>query len=222
MNIDLPPKLVPFLQKNAEANGLTLEDYVLKLVEADAKATNERADAHRSAAPVNLALLDLTVAGSALEKGKAAREQFRIDWFDHKDKPVLVHIPDDMPTMTLKFFTGMFDLSIMYLGPEKFMEHYVFDADVGNLRVIQRYTRAIWEREKDTEMFRITTRWNDERSPAVTLWLQMRNNVTEAIDDELAVGGVFSDHMEAMAHIKSRSGRLLESSRSGRFGLNLG
>ena len=118
-------------------------------------------------------------------------------------------IPDDMPALTIKFFAGLFERSIMVLGPTKFREHYVFDADVGNLVMIDRYVRTIWSRVKDTELFRITVGFDREHDARYSVWLKIRYEVTLSICDETDVGD-FSSRRDATDLIAVRQGVLIE------------
>jgi hypothetical protein len=77
---------------------------------------------------------------SGQERGVAAREHYHVDALDRDENPVIVQVPDDLDSMSPSFIQGMFSLSIRLLGPEKFREHYVFDAPP---EIIDQVNRAI-------------------------------------------------------------------------------
>ena len=209
MEIDLSPNLVAFLQSVADKNGITPEDVVAQIIQTEVVGVQKREnDKRRNKAPINLALLESTKFIAAIDQGKEARQKFDINKLDEKSDPVLVFVPDDL-TMTKSFFTGLFDQSIMLLGPKKFFSHYVFDADVGNLQLINRYVRMIWETVKDIELYRLTVHIKGEDEASYTAWLKIRDDDTLEVYDETPVGD-FLSHRDAITYVEAQNGRIVE------------
>lgn len=208
MKLDLSPDLTDFVNTLAARNGVTPEQIVINIVQAEMDLI-ERKTGRTSNAKINLALFDRTRFIGHREQGEEARTVFKVNELDERKGPFLVFIPDEMPALTLKFFSGLFERSIMVLGPTKFREHYVFDADVGNLVMIDRYVRTIWDRVKDTELFRLSVGFNGEHDASFTVWLKIRDEVTLSICDETDVGDYMS-RRDAMDLIAVRQGVLIE------------
>lgn len=208
MKLDLSPDLYDFVTTLATRNGITPEQVVINIVQAEADLIEAKIG-RTAHAKINLALFDRTRFISHREQGQEAREVFKVDELDERKGPFLVYVPDDLPTLTLKFFTGLFERSIMVLGPTKFREHYVFDADIGNLVMIDRYVRMIWRQVKDRELFRLTVGFDGEHDANFTVWLKIRDEISLAICDETDVGD-FSSRKEALDLIASRDGVLIE------------
>ena len=112
--------------------------------------------------------------------------------------------------MSLKFFSGLFEQSIMMLGPKRFLEHYVFDADVGNLVMIDRYVRTVWSKVKDTEIYRISVSSRGEGDANYTVWLKIRDEVTQTVIDETPVGD-YDNRDYALLFVELRQGRVIDT-----------
>lgn len=209
MQLDLTPNLMNFLQSAADKNGIAPEDVVRQIIQSEMVVAQKREnDKRRTRAPVNLALFETSRFATALERGKEARAHFKIDELDRRDSAVLVFIPDDL-TMSLSFFTGLFDQSLMMMGPRKFLKHYVFDADVGNIQLVDRYARMVWEKTKDIELYRLTVQSKGESDASYTAWLKTRDEDTLEISDETPVGD-FLSHSDALVYVAARNGRVVE------------
>lgn len=208
MKIDLTPDLHDFVQTLATKNGITPEQVVVNIIQAEMDLIEAKIG-RTAHAKINLALFDRTRHLGVFEQGQEAREVFNVNGLDERKGPFVVYVPDDMPTMPLTFFRGLFSRSIMVLGPTKFREHYVFDADVGNLVMIDRYIRTIWEQVKDTELFRISVGFDGEHDASFTVWLKIRDEVSLMICDETDVGD-FLSRKDATDLIAVRQGVLIE------------
>ena len=65
---------------------------------------------------------------SGKDRGKAAREEFRLDKLDHQADQVEVKIPKNVYAISTSFFCGMFERSYKNLGgPEQLCEVYKFN-----------------------------------------------------------------------------------------------
>lgn len=208
MKLDLSPDLTDFVNTLAAKNQITPEQVVINIIQAEMDVIEAKIGRTINA-KINLALFDRTRFIGAREQGNEARAVFGVDGLDERKGPFLVYVPDDMPTLTLKFFSGLFERSIMVLGPTKFREHYVFDADVGNLVMIDRYIRTIWDRVKDTELFRISVGFDGEHDASYTVWLKIRDEVSLSICDETDIGDYMS-RRDAMDLIAVRQGVLID------------
>lgn len=208
ITIELTPDLSDYLSAMAAKNDMTPEQIVVQIIESEMKVVESKTG--KVKAKINLADFQNTKHLGALEQGKEARELFKINELDERiGRAFLVHVPDDMPTMTFKFFTGLFDQSVMLLGPTVFRARYVFDADVGNLQLIDRYTRMLWERVKDVELFRVTSGFEGEHDVRYTVWLKIRDEVSLSVTDETAVGD-YTSRNDVMEYVAGRDGRIVE------------
>ncbi|TCU73953.1 hypothetical protein EDE08_10419 [Bradyrhizobium sp. R2.2-H] len=80
---------------------------------------------------------------SGHERGVAARQKFALDNLDAAGAPVLVHVPEDVYSITSSFFQGMFAQSVRSCGDrERFLARYQFEAPVVVLRQIERGIEA--------------------------------------------------------------------------------
>ena len=206
--LNLTPDLSDFVNTLATKNGMTPEQVILQIIETE-QSVIEAKTGRGAGAKINLVLFDKTKFISHSDQGREAREFFGVDKLDERKGPFLVHVPDDMPTMSLKFFRGLFDQSIMMLGPKRFLEHYVFDADPGNLVMIDRYVRTIWEKVKDIELYRITASFRGESDANYAVWLKIRDEVSLAVIDETPVAD-YDSRKDALLFVELRRGRVVE------------
>lgn len=78
---------------------------------------------------------------SGHERGLSARRQFDLDTLDNSPSVVVVSIPRDIDAISPSFFQGLFAQSLIKTferSPERFFEHYNFDATVNVLSQIER------------------------------------------------------------------------------------
>jgi hypothetical protein len=66
---------------------------------------------------------------SGQPRGKAARQQFRVDALDREDGVVTVLIPPDTYSIGPSFLLGLFEPSIIKLGKDGFFAKYKFPWD---------------------------------------------------------------------------------------------
>lgn len=208
MQLNLSPDLVEFLQSTAKAKDVSPESVVLDIIRAEMAVVEKREAEMRRVTRVNLALIEDRKSLSSKEFGKEVRSMFDLDKKDQSEEPILVTIPNDK-TMTMPFFEGMFDQSIMVLGPQKFFEHYIFDANVENLRAASRYVRVLWDKLKDIELYRVTVGIVGEAETKYTLWMKVRDDRFLDICDDIPVDDFYS-YADILAHVKSRGGRIVE------------
>lgn len=72
-------------------------------------------------------------------RGLAARDQFELDRLDEDERPVKVVVPPELDALTSSFFQGMFSKSVKkFRGREKFLGHYLFDANDAILKQVER------------------------------------------------------------------------------------
>ena len=209
MKIDLPPDLADFVNTLAARNEMTPEQVIVQIIETE-QSVIEAKTGRGAQAKVNLAKFDRTKFVSHVDQGREARQFFGIDALDGRSGPFLVYVPDDLPSMSLKFFAGLFEQSIMMLGPKRFLEHYVFDADVGNLVMIDRYVRTVWSKVKDTEIYRISVSSRGEGDANYTVWLKIRDEVTQTVIDETPVGD-YDNRDYARLFVELRQGRVIDT-----------
>lgn len=63
---------------------------------------------------------------SGRPSGENARRHFKLDSLDKSDDRAEVSVPDDLYSVNLSFFLGMFGPSVRKIGAEGFREKYVF------------------------------------------------------------------------------------------------
>jgi len=90
-----------------------------------------------------ISLQDLTENGNVhnlagYECGRAAREKYHIDDLDRTGEEVCIVIPDDVYTITVPFFQGMFAESVHKAGSrENFFNQFKFDAPLVVLQQVE-------------------------------------------------------------------------------------
>ena len=60
-------------------------------------------------------------------RGRAVRNEAKIDALDSDDNPVVVRIPEDTFAVTSSFILGLFGDSIARIGEDRFREKYRFE-----------------------------------------------------------------------------------------------
>lgn len=66
---------------------------------------------------------------SGREEGYGYRKKFKIDTIDEEESSVEVIVPDDLYSINISFFLGLFGESIRKLGEKRFREKYEFLCD---------------------------------------------------------------------------------------------
>lgn len=200
MNITLPDHVMAGLTKLAQDNGVTPEEYVVALI------TRDYQDSQPDVGGINLGKMDRGIGVTTYTRGVETREKLKIDDYDYSDTPVLVTVPDDLQ-LTFPLFKGMFEESIVKLGPNKFSEHYVFDANIENLKMVARCARMIWHRIMDQDVYRITAHFDGGDDAIFTVWKQFRDE-NLVIIDETDIGDYYSVG-DALDAVKECNGLLI-------------
>lgn len=200
MNITLPDHVMAGLTKLAQDNGVTPEEYVVALI------TRAYQDSLPDSEGINLGKMDRGIGSTTYTRGIETREKLKISHYDDHEEPVLVTVPNDLQ-LTFPLFKGLFEESIVKLGPNKFGELYVFDANVENLKMISRCARMIWNRVMDQSAYRITMGFTSAGDTDFTLWKQIRDDKL-VIDDEVDVGNYYSVG-EAIEAVQEYNGILI-------------
>jgi len=95
-----------------------------------------------------ISLKDLTNNGevrnlAGYECGRAAREKYHIDDIDRTGEEVCIVIPDDVYTITVPFFQGMFAESVHKAGSrENFLNQFKFDVPLALLSQVDHGVRS--------------------------------------------------------------------------------
>lgn len=202
MNITLPDNVMVDLQTLAKQNNLTPEEYVVALITRDYEANAPETDG------INLGRMNRSLGATTYTRGLETREKLKISEYDHHvGSPVVVTVPDDVQ-LTFPLFKGLFEESIVRFGPNKFQEHYVFNASTVNLGMINRCVRLIWNRIQDQDVYRITVHFSVAGDDAeFTVWKQYRNDNLE-LEDEIDVGDYYSIG-DALNSVKEANGILI-------------
>jgi hypothetical protein len=80
---------------------------------------------------------------SGHERGRAARENYRLNDADRDGEIIRVVVPEDIYSITSSFFQGMFSESVRKAGSrENFLARFEFDAPPVVLRQIERGIEA--------------------------------------------------------------------------------
>lgn len=66
---------------------------------------------------------------SGRNEGKLWRKKFKLDNLDKCDCKVIVDIPEDLFSINISFFLGLFGNSVRKLGEKAFKEKYEFSCD---------------------------------------------------------------------------------------------
>ena len=84
-------------------------------------------------------------------RGSRARSHYEIEKLDKSSENILVKVPREVDTLGPSFFQGMFAESVISLGgPEKFFNHYFFDASPTVLIQLRRAaSNALVNRDAD-------------------------------------------------------------------------
>ncbi|HAT4310217.1 hypothetical protein ACV30B_02395 [Clostridium perfringens] len=76
---------------------------------------------------------------SGRDIGSKWRKNFRLDNLDLTDDIVRIIVPDELYSINISFFLGLFGQSVRNLGKDKFKEKYNFECDEFLEKNIDRY-----------------------------------------------------------------------------------
>lgn len=76
---------------------------------------------------------------SGRDIGSMWRKNFLLDSLDKSDESIQINVPEDLYSINISFFLGLFGKSIRTLGAKKFKEKYTFVCDEFLMKNIDKY-----------------------------------------------------------------------------------